>query len=305
MRAVCTDADGVERTAVRAIADSQSSRLSAITHASNEAGERYGERVLGPIRDRLPRSELQEAYIYTSGPVLNRVLRFDDPGVGLNWMRAESERYRRLRSLTDSHLPEPEDITRVLRNPELPSSDRALLESILSHPAPTARVEELFTNFAHYDHLWEILQSRPSLALIETRVTRMDRAVAQPLPDSVRAVRGLESIDHLVDQNGIPIGARDPALLRGVVQKERGYSSTSLGAAPPDYYARGYRLELDVPAGSHGLWMGQESRNIYQRELILPRDLEYRIDEVIPNPSGKHYEGVDYLFRATVIPPGV
>ncbi|WP_330179439.1 hypothetical protein OHB26_23570 [Nocardia sp. NBC_01503] len=45
--------------------------------------------------------------------------------------------------------------------------------------------------------------------------------------------------------------------------------------------------------------MGLASRNCFQRELILPRDTAYRIDEVIPNPQGQNYIGVDYLLRAT------
>ncbi|MFF2554669.1 hypothetical protein ACFVUS_26955 [Nocardia sp. NPDC058058] len=305
MRSMCAEVEGVESAAVRRIADSaESTRPAVISHATDEAGAEYGERVLGPIRDRLPRSEFQEALTYTSDPILNRILRFEHPAADLERLRIDHERFGRLRTLTDSYLPETEDLTAVLRNPALAASDRALLESILADAAPMARVEQLYVNYANYDHFWEVLQARPSLPLAQERIARLDRAVAQPLPDSVRAVRGLESIGHLVDGQGVPLGARDPALLRGVLQREPGCSSASLGAAPPDYYANGYRLELDLPAGSNGLWMGTSSRNCFQRELILPRDLEYRIDEVVRNPPGEHYTGVEYLFRATVIPPG-
>ncbi|MFB7718547.1 ADP-ribosyltransferase [Nocardia sp. NPDC056100] len=147
--------------------------------------------------------------------------------------------------------------------------------------------------------------SNAAIGLVRKLIQETELAVESPTRVSRQVTSHMRAV--CADADGVEraaVRARDPALLRGVIQKEHGYSSTSRGAAPPDYHARGYRLELDVPAGSHGLWMGQESRNIYQRELILPRDLEYRIDEVIPNPTGAHYEGVDYLFRATVLPPG-
>ncbi|WP_330179438.1 hypothetical protein OHB26_23565 [Nocardia sp. NBC_01503] len=189
--------------------------------------------VLGPIRDRLPPSEFQEALTYTSDPVLNRVVRFEDPAAGLERLREDHEHFRKLRALTDSYLPEVEDIAGVLQNPALRATDRKFLVSILSTRAPMKRIEQMYTNFAHYDHLWEVFQARPSLRLAQERIARMDRAVAQPLPDPLRSVRGLESIGHLVDEQGIPLGTRDPALLRSVIQRERLYLGEPGNSAPP------------------------------------------------------------------------
>jgi hypothetical protein len=56
-------------------------------------------------------------------------------------------------------------------------------------------------------------------------------------------------------------------------------------------------LEIDIPAGSHGLWVG--SRSVYpdQSELILARGTRYMVTGTRPNNLGGYTLNVEVIPR--------
>nr|WP_276516420.1 ADP-ribosyltransferase [Streptomonospora nanhaiensis] len=130
----------------------------------------------------------------------------------------------------------------------------------------------------------------PSSDDLLNRIDTLDRAMENSrLPESLETLRGLHDFTHL---DGFDPGNPDvfDALrqLIGVRQVERGYMSTSLGNEPAviDGNPYPYKINFSLPAGMRALWMGTESHYRTQRELILPRDMEYIITNVSRNPDG-------------------
>lgn len=81
--------------------------------------------------------------------------------------------------------------------------------------------------------------------------------------------------------------------------------STSLGQNPAvvDGQPFSYRIHMDLPEGSNGVWMGGNSAYPNQRELVLPRGTRYQITSV--DTSARDAGGNPIVeIRATVIPPG-
>ncbi|MGY2061501.1 ADP-ribosyltransferase, partial [Nocardia gipuzkoensis] len=124
-----------------------------------------------------------------------------------------------------------------------------------------------------------------SVDSIARQIELLDQATRRPVPISepLRLVRGLVDIGFLLDMDGNRLGARDPALLIGTVQTEPGFLSTSVSrdmVTMPDGRVFKYRLNLVLPVGGHGLWIGRRSGVPDATELLLPRSTRYRITSV-------------------------
>ncbi|MFI7000539.1 winged helix-turn-helix transcriptional regulator, partial [Nocardia sp. NPDC050175] len=116
-------------------------------------------------------------------------------------------------------------------------------------------------------------------------VELIDQANRRPVPISepLHLVRGLMDIGFMLDMDGNPLGNRDPARLVGTVHTDPGYLSTAVGrdlVKMPDGRVFKYRLNLILPVGGHGLWIGLRSGVPNANELNLPRNTQYRITSV-------------------------
>ncbi|BCB87917.1 ADP-ribosyltransferase [Phytohabitans suffuscus] len=149
-----------------------------------------------------------------------------------------------------------------------PDVHNALLQS----DDPPARLAELLTDPARAAELSAIFGRQPLYGDFAERFRLLDQAVTSPLPESVQTLRGVDDVAHLA------AGAADVRALAGGTYTEPGYLSVSLGATPA--YRTGCWLRLVAPKGTRALWMGRRSHHPYERELILPRGLTIRVDDV-------------------------
>jgi hypothetical protein len=182
----------------------------------------------------------------------------------------------------------------------------------MAHPNPERRLLELRYQHGELGRLWQYLGGDPTPEAFWRRVGELDQALHQPLPEPVETNRGLHDVSFMIAQDGLPLGNRDPRLLVGARQQEPAYMSTSLGRNPAvvDGDPFEYRIRMRLPAGSHGLWMGRSSDYPDQRELILPRNVRYRITGVTFTgmvrkqlPNGQWVERPTYDIWADAEPP--
>lgn len=152
--------------------------------------------------------------------------------------------------------------------------------ALLQADDPPARLAELLADPARAAELTAIFGREPLYGDFVERYRLLDQAVNAPLPESVETLRGVEDPTHLIGGTG------DVRALAGGTYTEPGYLSVSLGATPA--YRTGYWLRLVAPKGTRALWMGRQSHHPYERELILPRDLKIRVDDVHLRDSRVH-----------------
>ncbi|PSK99454.1 ADP-ribosyltransferase exoenzyme [Murinocardiopsis flavida] len=129
-----------------------------------------------------------------------------------------------------------------------------------------------------------------TLDSIEDQISKIDNGLKNPLPEGVDLKRGVSELDFFSGYNG------DPTSLKGKTHQEAGYTSGSLGSEPA-FKHHPYHIEINVPKGSHGTWIGKNSEYDDQREMILPRNTKYRFTDVYQDPS----TGI-WILKAEVIP---
>ncbi|MEV0108818.1 toxin glutamine deamidase domain-containing protein [Nocardia sp. NPDC050799] len=271
----------------------------------DESGNRYGENRLGVFHD-LP-AEQQNAtrkYVAESFTV-NNVLRDGNPDRAEFFTRVRDSlpTLITLYDLNGGDAPTRADLERIAQNPDLSPEQRAVVDQVLGRPDVEAHLEQLDADQDTLSRLTAYLGTAPTQAAFDRRITDLDAAVDRPIPGGpLRAVRGMNDISFLTASDGAPLGGRDPRLLVGTTQQEPAYLSTSLGKVPA--FPGTVRIELDLPAGTRGLWLGRNGRYAYERELLLARGTVYQITEVVPNPTGD-YGNIrpEYLIRAVVLPP--
>jgi hypothetical protein len=144
--------------------------------------------------------------------------------------------------------------------------------ALLQADDPPARLAELRTDPARAAQLAAIFGREPLYGDFAERYRLLDQAVAAPLPESLETLRGIDDVAH------VAAGVADVRALAGATLTEPGYLSVSLGATPA--YRTGCWLRLVAPRGTPALWMGRRSHHPHERELILPRGLRIRIDDV-------------------------
>ncbi|WP_033258602.1 putative T7SS-secreted protein [Kitasatospora setae] len=126
---------------------------------------------------------------------------------------------------------------------------------------------------------------QPDSPQIAERVRQLDQAIAaHPVPQDVMVARGMD-LKHL-DFN-------DPQDLVGRVVKEDGYMSTSPGdKVPAAFDGKEALVHMRVPAGTEGLWVGDVGVfSDAERELLLQRGLNWRIDKVVKVDGKVHIYG--------------
>ncbi|MBF6415099.1 ADP-ribosyltransferase [Nocardia cyriacigeorgica] len=234
-------------------------------------------------------------------------MRHPDPDQRLREFRQDFDSYQNLARLLGSPAePTSEQIEMLWSRPDLTPHQRQIISSILTHPDPDDRIPQLWNNAGAFHRMTAEFGRPPTMDLLNAHREGLDHALARPVPERVEVVRGLRDISFLtIDRFGTQLGSSgDVRQLIGTTQVEPGYTSSSLGARPPAAFDGPIRMEMDVSAGSQGVWMGTRSAFPDQRELILQRGTRYRIVDVIENPPGDRYSGVRYLIRAEVLPPG-
>lgn len=132
----------------------------------------------------------------------------------------------------------------------------------------------------------------PTLDQMHERMRQIDQATQRPLVEPVEAVRGLHGVNFMDGYKG------SADSLVGTYHVESGYSSTSLGSFPTqvDNKDFGTVMNLKIPRGAQGIWMGPNSIYDKQRELILPRNVVYYIKDVY-NSGGKTIIDAEVVVR--------
>ncbi|WP_345496831.1 ADP-ribosyltransferase [Nocardia callitridis] len=244
---------------------------------------------------------------------VNEFLRHGNTPALIHTLSSSYGNFRMLSQLTgNNQMPRPETLAYLLQRRDITTAQRQTILEILGDQNPTDRIMSMWSNAQKYHLMWQDFGAAPTVSLIETHMTSLNQAVGHPLPEAIEVVRGLGDVGFMtVDNFGTPLGnSGDPRNLLGTVQTEQGYMSSSLGATPPANFDRAYRMELELPPGTTGIWMGHRSAYPDQRELILPSGTRYQVTAVIPNPPGDQYSRngapggrVQWLIRARVLRP--
>ncbi|AYF77074.1 hypothetical protein D7D52_28350 [Nocardia yunnanensis] len=279
-----------------------------------EAARHYGDEVLAPIRDTMSPSELHELQRYTQKSWINEFLRAPDPVHLLARLSEDEGHYQQLMRLTGGRplMPKIEVLDRLLaehpdpRDPQLDPRLRATIENIVNDANPYGRLQEVSRNAGKLPLMREYFGGEPTMDVLRSQVGQLDQAMNRPVPEGVEVSRGISmrSLDRFTGPDGQPLNGRNPMLLKGTVQTERGYMSTSLGPTPPQEFRLKVRVELDVPAGSKGTWVGDRGMSGPENELLLQRESKFLITDVIEDPQGARYDDgyVDYLVKGTIVP---
>lgn len=288
---------------------------------TNVAAEQYGERFLGPIRDGLLPEQLTAVRKFTEWSYPFRLLRADDPSAQIEQWANAQHIYEHLYPLTgEKPVPTASLLNLLSTRSDLTDVQRLHISLILNEPEPQGRIDQIWLDSVTFRRAARFLDEPPSVEAVNRLANMIDRAVDLPIPVPLHAIRELRDIDFLLDINGNKIGSRPVGeelaeSLHGAIQTEPGFMSTSLGQdlaqidtdeskladkdlAKIDKEAQKeakHILEIDIPAGSHGLWIGPRSVYPEQRELILARGTRYMITGARLNNLG------GYLLNAEVI----
>ncbi|MGN2639721.1 ADP-ribosyltransferase [Nocardia takedensis] len=271
---------------------------------SDAAGSAYGEAVLDQWHRLTPRRQ-HAAWAYHAATLSNTLLREGSRAVveALDRGRAAVEHISLLTELTGGRElsldalaehydhPDPMHLYDVMSDPHRAGAVGRLLYALRSSDDPESLLAGTKFEARFYEQTLEPVFRRfygtmPSLGGLERGIRTLDEAMG-PLPNTepVRVVRGLTGISFMRDNSGRPLQflSSDPSQLVGTIQQEPGYLSTSVGrdlTTLPDAREFEYRLNLTVPPGTPGLWIGQHSGVPGSNELLLARDTRYRITGV-------------------------
>ncbi|WP_131760980.1 ADP-ribosyltransferase [Actinomadura fibrosa] len=269
-------------------------------------GEAYGENHLSHVYANLP-PHLQNAIRwYTRQSMQNSYLR---PGADLpGAMRHLADEHSRLNALAQLNNGRPVtigDVQRMASRPDLNPQQREAVNQILGSPDPLRRLGNMGEAAGYRQFLHNYFGEPPTVDAFNRRIGELDQALAQPLPEPVQTIRGLHDVNFMRTSDGSPLGNRDPRMLIGSTQTEPGYMSTSLGTNPAvvDGNPFEFRIRLNLPPGAHGVWMGTQSEFPNQRELILPRGVQYQITNVTPTGFDR-FGRPTFDIEANVILPG-
>ncbi|MGH3392958.1 MAG: ADP-ribosyltransferase [Actinomadura sp.] len=268
---------------------------------SDADGERYGEDHLGDTYRGLPPDEQNAVQWYTRQSFPNPFLRpGSDLGGYLQWAGSDVQPGWHLFEMNGGRAPSLGDVYDAAARTDLTPDQRHIVNDILNDHNPGARLEAWLNYAGQRGFLTRYFGTFPTESDFWHRIDEIDRALDQPLPEGVQVQRGLHDVRFMIDAQGDPLGGGDPQSLVGTTQTEPAYMSTSLGVNPTivDGNPFTYRLHLNLPEGSPGLWLGTNSVFPDQRELIVPRGTQYRITAVTPDGRG------GYDIEAVVVPPG-
>ncbi|URN07043.1 hypothetical protein LUW74_29425 [Actinomadura madurae] len=274
---------------------------------SDAEGQWYGDNRLGEAFRNLPPHLQNALYQYTVQSMPNAFLR---PGAdlagALNHFQNDFNRAWALARMNDgTNLPTLDDLQRWSSHPNLSPEQRDLINNVLNDSDPDGRLDQIRQNAGYWSFLHDYFGGTPTVDAFNARIGELDQALNQRLPEPVQTERGLHDVSFMRLPDGTALGPRDAQLLIGSIQTEPAYMSTSLGQNPAvvDGQPFSYRIHMDLPEGSNGVWMGGNSAYPDQRELVLPRGTRYQITSV--DTSARDADGNPIVeIRATVIPPG-
>jgi ADP-ribosyltransferase exoenzyme len=255
--------------------------------AANHDGEVYGEKYLAGTYRHLPPEQRHAIREYT---------RHSWPYNTIKRLNSTVEREAQLRSwwnhvgpgwdmfeMNGGKTPTLDDIAAASHRTDLTPMQRHIVDDIQSALEPKKRLNDWIHNSGARGMLTRTFGHFPTLDDIYSRMNHMDQALSHPLPEGVQVQRGLKDVDFI--QNFDPHDPHGYKALIGKTHTEPGYTSTSLGSDAA--FKERFRLHLDVPKGSNGLWLGKKSVYPDQRELILPPGTKYRITGVTVGRDGK------------------
>lgn len=181
-----------------------------------------------------------------------------------------------------TNLPTLDDLQRWSSHPNLSPEQRDLINNVLNDSDPDGRLDQIRQNAGYWSFLHDYFGGTPTVDAFNARIGELDQALNQRLPEPVQTERGLHDVSFMRLPDGTALGPRDAQLLIGSIQTEPAYMSTSLGQNPAvvDGQPFSYRIHMDLPEGSNGVWMGGNSAYPNQRELVLPRGTRYQITSV-------------------------
>ncbi|WP_017613720.1 ADP-ribosyltransferase [Nocardiopsis salina] len=266
--------------------------------------ERFANQVLDDPRrnahayDNLPLYQQSAVWTYTRNSWLNPIDRLGGPLQQQRYLDDQIERTRELMNhpnpdvrnsnkgwtlydMNDRVKPTLWDIQDARHRTDLAPVQRELVNDILRNRDPQARMNSCLYNAGYPGHIAESNGGRyPTMDDVEHLTESMDAAVSRPLPEGIEGVRGMHDINYFDGYDG------SISSIIGTIQSHPGYISTSIGSEPtqvgPEPFK--YKMNLDIPAGAEGLWVGENSAFPNQRELILPRNAE--IDTVDARQAG-------------------
>ncbi|MCP9980038.1 ADP-ribosyltransferase [Actinomadura madurae] len=251
---------------------------------SDAEGQWYGDNRLGEAFRNLPPHLQNALYQYTVQSMPNAFLR---PGAdlagALNHFQNDFNRAWALARMNDgTNLPTLDDLQRWSSHPNLSPEQRDLINNVLNDSDPDGRLDQIRQNAGYWSFLHDYFGGTPTVDAFNARIGELDQALNQRLPEPVQTERGLHDVSFMRLPDGTALGPRDAQLLIGSIQTEPAYMSTSLGQNPAvvDGQPFSYRIHMDLPEGSNGVWMGGNSAYPNQRELVLPRGTRYQITSV-------------------------
>ncbi|WP_040689519.1 ADP-ribosyltransferase, partial [Nocardiopsis lucentensis] len=267
--------------------------------ATDEEAEEYGEEFLDDpdtnphAYPNLPadRRTAIDRYAHPDRDLYNRILRAPDHRSRqriLQDLRADGRPGFALYELTGPGLRPPTmaDIQSAFdRRHELTNTQRDLVESIVNAADPPSGLARWRRRAGYAGRLSDSYGRFPTVGDILDRVRLIDRVIAgNPLPEPLTTHRGLHTVDFMTGYDPNDLNA-----LVGTVQTDSAFLSTSLGAGAqaPGSERAPFQLHLTLPDGTHGLWLnGYTGSSADARELLLPRDIRYRITGVRTEGTG-------------------
>ena len=286
---------------------------------TDAAGLHFGETALDRWHELTPMQQ-HAVWAYDRNPIPNIALRN-----GENYFKTLVERFTdssaAVQLLTELTKPRPPSLAELaswyqrgeaaLRQ-AIPDPDRATatwrwLRTLFQSPAPNRLLSELMNHHGLAVRGRSVFKQYLGLPLhvdsVRSQIALMDQATRRPVPitEPIRLVRGLFEITFLRAADGNPLGDRDPELLEGTIQNEPGYMSTSVSRNPvtmPSGKQFTARIDLTLPVGGHGVWIGLRSAVPNATELLLARGTRYRITSV-----HRHPETGLVLLDGEILPP--
>ncbi|MFD3687254.1 ADP-ribosyltransferase [Nocardiopsis sp. NPDC058631] len=115
----------------------------------------------------------------------------------------------------------------------------------------------------------------PSAEGVRELLGTYDEAVGRPLPEAVETTWVMAHTRDLRFPEGYD--ERNPSELVGTVQSSPGYTTVSLNPEPVGLGHPAVTVRLTLPEGAHGLWLGTEGPRPSNHEIVLPREMAYRV----------------------------